>query len=40
VFLFVGEKPSQWAITGGAIIIATVVAHTIINNRKTVRPLT
>ena len=40
VFLFVGEKPSQWAIIGGAIIIATVVAYTIFNNRKTVRPLT
>jgi DME family drug/metabolite transporter len=35
VFLFVGEKPSQWAIVGGAVIIATVVVHTIINNRKT-----
>jgi drug/metabolite transporter (DMT)-like permease len=40
VFLFVGEKPSRWAIIGGVIIIATVVAHTIINRRKTVRPLT
>ncbi|HEX8368060.1 MAG TPA: DMT family transporter [Pyrinomonadaceae bacterium] len=40
VFLFVGERPSRWAIIGGAIIIAAVVAHTIINNRKTVRPLT
>ncbi|HLM00835.1 MAG TPA: DMT family transporter [Pyrinomonadaceae bacterium] len=40
VFLFVGETPSQWAIIGGAIIIITVVAHTIINHRKTVRPLT
>ena len=28
VFLFVGEQPSKWAILGGAIIIATVVAHT------------
>jgi drug/metabolite transporter, DME family len=40
VFLFVGERPSKWAIIGGAVIIATVVAHTILNNRKTVRPLT
>lgn len=40
VFLFVGETPSRWAIIGGAVIIATVVAHTIINNRKTVRPVT
>lgn len=29
VFLFVGEQPSKWAILGGAIIIATVVAHTL-----------
>ena len=29
VFLFVGEQPSNWALLGGAIIIATVVAHTL-----------
>jgi len=29
VFLFVGERPSNWAILGGAIIITTVVAHTL-----------
>ncbi len=29
VFLFVGEQPSSWAILGGAIIIATVVVHTL-----------
>lgn len=29
VFLFLGERPSGWAITGGAIIIAAVVLHTI-----------
>ncbi len=29
VFLFVGEEPSKWAILGGAIIIATVVLHTL-----------
>lgn len=27
VFLFIGERPSGWAIVGGAIIIASVVAH-------------
>ena len=27
VFLFIGEQPSSWAIVGGAIIIASVVAH-------------
>jgi drug/metabolite transporter (DMT)-like permease len=34
VFLFIGEKPSNWAILGGAIIIATVVAHTLAQYRK------
>ena len=29
VFLFVGEQPSNWAILGGAIIIATVIVHTL-----------
>ncbi|MFN2501930.1 MAG: DMT family transporter [Pyrinomonadaceae bacterium] len=29
VFLFVGERPSNWAVLGGAIIIATVLIHTI-----------
>ncbi len=29
VFLFVGEKPSRWALIGGAIIIATVCVHTL-----------
>ncbi|MDM7924190.1 MAG: DMT family transporter [Pyrinomonadaceae bacterium] len=29
VFLFVGERPSQWAIVGGAIIIAAIAFHTI-----------
>lgn len=29
VFLFVGEEPSKWAILGGAIIIATVITHTL-----------
>lgn len=29
VFLFVGERPSQWAVLGGVIIIAAIVFHTI-----------
>lgn len=28
VFLFVGEKPSVWAVIGGMIILATVISHT------------
>src|SRR5229473_2745954 len=27
VFLFIGERPSGWAIIGGAIIIASVIIH-------------
>ena len=38
VFLFVGEQPSNWAILGGAIIVATVVAHTL--NQSRTRPVT
>ena len=29
VFLILGERPSRWAIIGGAIIIAAVAAHTL-----------
>jgi len=34
VFLFIGEKPAKWAILGGTIIIATVVAHTVAQYRS------
>ena len=27
VFLFIGERPSRWALLGGAIIIAAVIIH-------------
>jgi drug/metabolite transporter (DMT)-like permease len=33
VFIFVGEQPSNWAILGGAIIIGTVVVHTVVQYR-------
>ena len=29
VFLFVGERPSRWALLGGAIIIFAILAHTL-----------
>ena len=29
VFLFVGERPSWWALIGGAIIISAVIGHTL-----------
>ncbi|MBS1795264.1 MAG: EamA family transporter [Acidobacteria bacterium] len=32
VFLFIGERPSNWALLGGAIIIATVAGHTLLNS--------
>ena len=34
VYLFLGERPSRWAILGGAIIIAAVITHTITLARK------
>jgi drug/metabolite transporter, DME family len=34
VFLFIGEKPSNWAILGGAIIISAVIVHTINSSRE------
>lgn len=34
VFIFVGERPSNWAILGGAIIICTIVAHTFVQYRS------
>lgn len=37
VFLFLHEKPSVWAILGGAIIIAAVVFHTLKQNRARLR---
>jgi drug/metabolite transporter (DMT)-like permease len=37
VFLFLGEKPSGWAILGGAIIIAAVILHTLKQNHARLR---
>jgi drug/metabolite transporter (DMT)-like permease len=34
VFLFLGERPTGWAIIGGAIIIAAVASHTIWGARR------
>lgn len=33
VFLFIGERPSGWAIVGGAIIIASVIVHMLIETK-------
>jgi DME family drug/metabolite transporter len=38
VFLFIGERPSGWALIGGTIIIASVVVHMIIANMSEARP--
>ncbi|MEP6944347.1 MAG: DMT family transporter [Acidobacteriota bacterium] len=38
VFLFVGERPSNWAVLGGTIILATVIVHTM--NQYRARPAT
>ena len=34
VFLFLGERPSNWAVTGGCIIIAAVFIHTVALARR------
>jgi drug/metabolite transporter, DME family len=34
VFLFLGERPSAWAILGGSVIIAAVAAHTIAQTKS------
>jgi drug/metabolite transporter (DMT)-like permease len=34
VFLILGERPSRWAILGGAVIIAAVLAHTLWKMRR------
>jgi drug/metabolite transporter (DMT)-like permease len=33
VFVFLGERPSRWALLGGAIIITAVVSHTLSSAR-------
>ena len=33
VFLFLGERPSGWAIIGGAIIITSVICHMLVEAR-------
>jgi drug/metabolite transporter (DMT)-like permease len=33
VFLVLGEKPSQWALLGGSIIIIAVIFHMILDAR-------
>jgi drug/metabolite transporter, DME family len=34
VFLLLGEKPSQWALFGGAIIIVAVITHMLLDAQK------
>ncbi len=34
VFLVIGERPSQWALIGGAIIVVAVVVHTLLAAKK------
>ena len=38
VFLFIGERPSSWAILGGAIIIVSVIAHMLTSAKERRRP--
>ncbi len=39
VFLFVGERPSKWAILGGAVIIFAVLIHTLRQYRRRARQI-
>ena len=34
VFLFIGERPSNWAILGGSIIISGVLVHTLLTGQR------
>ncbi|MDQ5844777.1 MAG: DMT family transporter [Acidobacteriota bacterium] len=34
VFLVIGERPTSWALLGGAIIVAAVVVHTLVEARR------
>jgi len=34
VFLVLGEKPSKWALVGGAIIITAVIVHMLVDARQ------
>ena len=34
VFVFLGETPGWWAVLGGAVIVAAVVARTIVSERR------
>jgi drug/metabolite transporter (DMT)-like permease len=34
VFLVLGERPSRWALLGGAIIIAAVITHMLLDARS------
>jgi drug/metabolite transporter (DMT)-like permease len=38
VYLVVKERPNQWAIIGGAVIILTVATHTLLTSRKNLSP--
>lgn len=38
VFLVLGERPSRWALLGGAIIVVTVIVHMILDTRGKYSP--
>lgn len=40
VFLVIGERPSQWALIGGAIIVGAVVVHTTLKAKEARRAIT
>ena len=40
VFIFYHERPSDWALLGGGIIVATVLIHTLAGRKVVARPVT
>ena len=40
VFLVIGERPSKWALIGGAIIVGAVVVHTTLKAKEARRAIT
>ena len=40
VFLFIGERPSKWALLGGIIIVGAVATHTLLKAKENRRVLT
>jgi drug/metabolite transporter (DMT)-like permease len=36
VFIVLHERPSSWAVLGGAVIVAAIICHMLLNHRSAV----